>query len=124
MPGRQELPSTIERSPKRAQDIWIKTHDSAVKSYGEGRRAHMTAFASLKNEFEKVGDHWEPKKKRGPSDPGAKGGARRKTGETFGGVDVLGHSKQELYDRAKDLDVKGRSGMSKEELARAIAKKQ
>lgn len=122
MPGRQELPSTIERSNKRAQDIWIKTHDSAVESYGEGRRAHMTAFASLKNEFEKVGDHWEPKEKRGPSDPGAK--KPRGRGETFGGVDLYGHTRDELYERAKDLDISGRSKMSKEDLARAIAKKQ
>ena len=29
-------------------------------------------------------------------------------------------SKQELYNRAKELDVEGRSGMSKDELVRAI----
>ncbi|MGW0196784.1 ChaB family protein [Nonomuraea sp. NPDC003201] len=66
MPAVEELPSTIKRSPKRAQNTWIKAHDNAVKEYGEGRRAHMTAFAALKRSFEKVGDHWEPKK--GPSD--------------------------------------------------------
>lgn len=39
MPGRQELPSTIRRSPAKAQRTWIKAHDSAVQNYGEGRRA-------------------------------------------------------------------------------------
>jgi hypothetical protein len=127
MPARDELPGTLERSPKKAQETWIKTHDSAVEEYGEGERAHRTAFASLKHSFEKVGDHWEPKKKRGPSDPrAARGGraAREGKGETFGGVDIYGHSRQELYERARKLGVRGRSKMSKRELAAAIDRKQ
>jgi hypothetical protein len=127
MPGRKELPDTLKRSSKKAQDTWIETHDSAVESYGEGERAHRTAFSSLKHSFEKVGDHWEPKDEKGPSDPqAAKGGraARSSQAETFGGVDVIGNSKQELYERARKLDVPGRSKMDKRELARAIARKQ
>ncbi len=127
MPGRDELPGTLKRSPKKAQKTWIETHDSAVESYGEGERAHRTAFSSLKHSFEKVGDHWEEKDEKGPSDPqAAKSGRAARAGrsETFGGVDVLGNSKAELYERAKKLDVRGRSTMSKEDLARAIARKQ
>ncbi|HET8586430.1 MAG TPA: ChaB family protein [Candidatus Limnocylindria bacterium] len=127
MPARDELPSTLERSPKKAQETWIKTHDAAVDEYGEGERAHRTAFASLKHSFEKVDDHWQPKEKRGPSDPrAAKSGkaAREEKGETFGGVDFYGHSKEELYERARRLGVSGRSAMSKKELAEAIARKQ
>jgi cation transport regulator ChaB len=127
MPGRQELPDTLKRSPKKAQETWIETHDSAVESYGEGERAHRTAFASLKHSFEKVDDHWEPKKRKGPSDPrAARRGApaRRGEGETFGGVDVFGNSKRELYERARKLGITGRSKMDKKELARAIARKQ
>ena len=76
MPAREELPSTLKRSPKKAQETWIKTHDSAVESYGEGERAHRTAFSSVKHSFEKVGDHWEPKDHKGPSDSqSASGGA-------------------------------------------------
>lgn len=125
--AKTELPGTLKRSPKKAQDTWAETHDSAVQEYGEGERAHRTAFASLKHSFQKVGDHWEPKKQRGPSDPqAAKGGAeaRRHPSETFGGVDVLGSSKRELYERARKLGVRGRSRMDKEDLARAIARKQ
>jgi hypothetical protein len=55
MPGREELPSTLKRSPGKAQETWIQTHDSAVGEYGEGERAHRTAFASVKRSFEKVG---------------------------------------------------------------------
>ena len=127
MPAREDLPGTLKRSPKKAQETWAKTHDSAVETYGEGERAHRTAFSSLKHSFEKVGDHWEPKDKKGPSDPRAAAGgseAAEGEGETFGGVDVFGNSKQKLYERAKDLGVKGRSSMNKEELARAIARKQ
>jgi cation transport regulator ChaB len=126
MPARDELPGTLKRSPKKAQETWSKTHDRAVDSYGEGERAHRTAFSSLKHSFEKVGDHWEPKDEKGPSDPQAakSGRAARRGGETFGGVDVMGHSKDELYERARKLGVKGRSSMSKDELAQAIARKQ
>jgi cation transport regulator ChaB len=127
MPARDELPGTLKRSPKKAQDTWSDTHDSAVESYGEGERAHRTAFSSLKHSFEKVGDHWEPKKRKGPSDPrAAKGGsrARKGEGETFGGVDFYGNTKAELYERARKLDVAGRSRMDKAELARAISRKQ
>jgi cation transport regulator ChaB len=128
MPTRRtELPGTLKRSPKKAQDTWIETHDSAVEEYGEGERAHRTAFASLKHSFQKVDDHWEAKKKRGPSDPrAAKGGAaaRDGKGETFGGVDYFGSTKNELMQRARKLNVRGRSSMDKAELARAIANKQ
>lgn len=127
MPARDELPGTLKRSPKKAQETWIKTHDSAVDSYGEGERAHRTAYSSLKHSYEKVGDHWEPKDEKGPSDErAARGGraARDGEGETAGGVDVRGSSKEELYERARKLDVKGRSKMDKHELGQAIARKQ
>ncbi len=127
MPGMEELPDTLKRSSKKAQRTWAKAHDSAAETYGEGERAHRTAYSALKHSFEKVGDHWEPKDEKGPSDPRAKKGgdeARQGSGETFGGVDYEGHTKEELYERAKELDIRGRSGMSKKELARAIAKKQ
>jgi hypothetical protein len=49
---------------------------------------------------------------------------RGQGGETAGGVDVEGHTKDELYARAKQLDIEGRSKMTKMELAQAIARKQ
>ena len=127
MPAREELPDTLKRSPKKAQETWAETHDSAVEQYGEGERAHRTAYASLKHSFEKVGDHWEPKEEKGPSDPRSTkstAAARRGEGETFGGVDYYGSTREELYQRAQKLDVIGRSKMNKKELARAIARKQ
>jgi hypothetical protein len=82
-------------------------------------------MAAVKHSFKKVGDHWEPKQRKGPSDPqAARSGkqARRGKGKTYGGVDVKGSSKQELYEQAKKVGVQGRSTMSKKELAEAIAR--
>jgi cation transport regulator ChaB len=123
MPAREELPSTLKRSPKKAQETWAKTHDSAVEEYGEGERAHRTAFAALKHSFEKVGDHWEAKDEKGPSDKQAarSGASARRGGETAEGVDANA-SKKHLYDIATRLDVAGRSRMTKDELVEAIKK--
>ena len=123
MPARDDIPSTLKRSPKKAQDTWAETHDSAVEQYGEGERAHRTAFASLKHSFEKVGDHWEPKEEKGPSDKQAakSGGAARDGGPTAEGVDANA-SKKHLYEVASRLGVTGRSRMTKDELVEAIKK--
>lgn len=122
---RTEIPDTLRRSPAKAQRTYREAHDSAVEQYGEGERAHRVAFAALKHSFEKVGDHWEPKRRKGPSDPrAANPRARQNEGRSFGGVDYYGHTKQELYERARSLGVAGASRMRKEELAEAIARKQ
>lgn len=123
----KELPSTLRRSPAKAKRTWAKAHDSAVETYGEGERAHRTAYSALKHSFEKRGDHWEPKGSKGPSDPQAAQStplSRSRPRGTHGGVDALGNSKEELLERAKQLGVRGRSRMSKGELADAIASKQ
>lgn len=124
---KSELPDTLKRSPAKAQRQFAKTHDSAAEQYGDGERAHRTAYASLKHDFEKVGDHWEKKDEPGPSDSRSEKSTAEKQqgkGETFGGVDVEGNTKDELYERAKKLDIEGRSKMSKRELARAISQRQ
>ena len=121
------MPETVKRSSPKAQRTWAKTHDSAVETYGEGERAHRTAYASLKHTHEKKGDRWVAKDEKGPSDPRSKQSTADKRagkGETYGGVDVYGNTKKELYERARQLDVPGRSHMSKQELARAIDRKQ
>ncbi|MGK5681601.1 ChaB family protein [Actinoplanes sp. URMC 104] len=120
MPGREELPSTLKRSPKKAQDTWAETHDSAVEQYGEGERAHRTAFSAVKHSFEKVGDHWEPKQEKGPSDAKAAGG-RDTSAPTAGGVDANA-TKKHLLEVAKRLDISGRTRMTKPELVEAIQK--
>ena len=121
MPGKDELPSTLQRSPDKAQRTWSAAHDSAVQSYGEGERSHRTAYAALKHTHRKVGDHWEAKEQAGPSDSRAERGAPDRGGETAGGVDANA-SKDELYRQARQLNVRGRSLMSKKELVEALRK--
>jgi cation transport regulator ChaB len=120
MPASEELPSTIARSPRHAQAIWSAAHDAAVESYGEGERAHRTAFAALKHSYEKVGDHWEEKPEPGPSDDKAAGGVDSPA-STEEGVNANA-SKSHLYDVASKLEITGRSSMTKAELVEAIKK--
>ena len=127
MPTKKEdLPGTLKRSPKKAQRTYAKTLDSAEEQYDSEARAHQTAWSAVKHSFEKKGDHWEEKDEKGPSDPQAKqrgAAARNRPKQTAGGVDVEGNTKEELYERAKKAGVSGRSRMSKQELAEAIARK-
>jgi len=121
---RIELPATLRRSPRHAQEIFVETLRSAIEEYGDGERARRTAYAAVKHSFEKVGDHWEEKAEKGPSDRqaerrGAEARAHRDDGDSAGGVDANA-SKQHLYDIAKRLQVSGRSTMSKAELVEAI----
>jgi cation transport regulator ChaB len=125
MPTNKEgLPSTLERSPAKAQETYAKALDSAHEQYHDEARAHRTAFAALKHSFKKVGDHWEPKERKGPSDPQAakSGRAARHSRTPTGSGKEVGTTKTELLDRARKLGVKGRSRMSKDELVKAVAK--
>jgi len=117
-----ELPSTLRRSPKKAQRTFAKAHDSAASEYGDEKRANQVAWAAVKHAFEKVGDHWEKKEggKKGPSDAQAAGG-RTTNRNTKGGVDANA-TKTHLLTLAKKLGVSGRSKMKKKELVDALQK--
>ncbi len=120
-PKKGELPSTLRKSPAKAQRTFAKAHDSAVKQYGDGERAHRVAYDALKHSFERVGDHWEPKSQKGPSDSRARSGGPHPKGESAEGVDANA-SKKHLVEVARRLDISGRSTMSKDELVSAIKK--
>jgi cation transport regulator ChaB len=117
-----ELPSTLRRSPKKAQRTFAKAHDSAADEYGDERRANQVAWAAVKHTFEKVGDHWEKKAggKKGPSDAQAAGG-RNTNRKTAGGVDASA-PKGHLLELARKLDISGRTTMKKKQLVEAIHK--
>ena len=124
---KEDVPDTIEHSPKKVQDTYEKTLESAHEQYDSEERAHRTAWAAVKHVAEKKGDHWELKDEPGPSDPQSKQSGRQARDHpkaTYGGVDVEGNTKDELYERAKRLDIEGRSNMTKAELAAAIARRQ
>lgn len=125
MPAKKEdLPSTLERSPKKVQRTYEKALDSAHDEYDSEQRAHRTAWAAVKHVAEKQGDHWELKDEPGPSDAQAaqRGkAARDHPKETKGGVDA-NKTKDELLDDARKADIEGRSKMDKGELVDALRK--
>jgi cation transport regulator ChaB len=122
---KDELPSTLQRSPEKVQRAYAETLDSAEETYdGDEERAHRAAWASVKHIAEKKGDHWELKDEPGPSDPQAERGgrsARVSRGETAGGINA-NKTKDELLEDAREADIPGRSKMSKDELVEALRK--
>ncbi|MBV6759731.1 MULTISPECIES: ChaB family protein [Rhodococcus] len=120
-PKKSELPETLKKSPEKAQRTFAKVYDSAMDQYGDEERAHRVAFDALKHSYEKVGDHWEAKAEKGPSDERAESGGPNPSGETAEGVDANA-SKEHLMHLAQRLDIHGRSTMTKDELVEALVK--
>jgi cation transport regulator ChaB len=120
-PKKDELPSTLQRSNTKAQRTFAKAHDAAAEQYRSEERAHRVAYSAVKHSFEKVGDHWEPKERKGPSDKHAERGGLHNPIPTAEGVDANA-SKRHLLDIARRLDIRGRSTMDKTELVDAIKK--
>jgi cation transport regulator ChaB len=120
-PKKNELPSTLRRSSAKAQRTFAKAHDAGAEQYGSEERAHRVAYAALKHSFEKVGDRWERKRRKGPSDARAERGGLHNPIPSAEGVDANA-SKRHLLDIARRLDVRGRSTMDKSELVDAIKK--
>jgi hypothetical protein len=121
---RAAVPSTIARSGDKAVRTYQKTLEAAEETYGEGERAHRTAYASLKHTHEKVGDHWEPKERPGPSDPQAALGAPASVDRprpTAQGVDANA-SRAHLDDVARRVGVGHPERLDREDLVRAIEK--
>jgi cation transport regulator ChaB len=124
--AKEELPSTIERSPERVRRAYEEALESAHEQYDSEERAHRTAWSAVKHIAEKKGDRWHLKDEPGPSDPQAKQSgraARERPKKTAGGIDVESSTRDELYERAKELSIEGRSKMNKRELAEAVRRK-
>ena len=64
-----ELPGTLQRSCREAQETFRRALDEAVRAHGAGDQAHRVAYLALKQDFEKRGDHWIAK-----DDPADRGG--------------------------------------------------
>ena len=114
MPTKKEdLPSTLQRSPAMVQRTYAKTLDSAEEQYDSDERAARTAWSAVKQVAEKKGDNWELKDEPSPSDVGF--------GDAAGGVDRK-KTKAELLEDAREADIEGRSKMDKDELVEALDK--
>ena len=122
MPAKKEdLPSTLKRSPAKVRRTYEKTLDSAHETYDSEEPAHRAAWSSVKHVAEKKGDHWELKDEPGPSDAHAAKGGReaREGGETAGGIDAS-KPKRELMQDAREAGIEGRSKMNKGDLVEAL----
>jgi cation transport regulator ChaB len=120
----EPLPFTLQRSSKKAQETYIKALENAHRAYdGDEETAHRVAWAAVKHLFERVGDHWEPKRAKGPSDPRAEQGGPNASGPTFGGVDVEGKTKEQLLAEARALGARINNHMTKFEIAEAIERR-
>ena len=53
-----ELPGTLQRSCREAQEMFLSALDDAVRIHGAGDQAQRVAYLALKRKFEKRGDHW------------------------------------------------------------------
>jgi hypothetical protein len=67
-----ELPGTLQRSCREAQETFRRALDDAVRTHGAGDQAHRIAYMALKQKFDKRGDHWIAKDN--PADCGGGGG--------------------------------------------------
>ena len=68
-----ELPGTLQRSCREAQEAFLSALDDAVRTHGAGDQAHRIAYMTLKQKFEKRDDHWIAKDN--PADCGGGGEA-------------------------------------------------
>ena len=136
-PEEDTMPATSKKGKVRKEALPSDHRPLGPQGAGDLRRdarrrgRASTATASgrtvppsrrLKRTHEKVGDHWEPKEggAHGPSDDRAeKRGLNKLQGA--GGVDARA-SKAHLMSLASELDVKGRSRMTKAELVEALMK--
>jgi hypothetical protein len=120
---REDVPSTIARSDDKAVRTYKKTLESAEDSYPDDpERAHRAAFSALKHTHEKVGDHWEPKDEKGPSDEQAANPRNlsrpKKTAE---GVNANA-TKAHLVEVARKVGVSGPTKYKKADLVEEIRK--
>jgi hypothetical protein len=72
-----ELPGTLQRSCREAQEAFLSALDDAVRTHGAGDQAHRIAYLTLKQKFEKRDDHWIAKDN--PADCGGSGGGGGKS---------------------------------------------
>lgn len=59
--SKEDLPSTLKDSPKKVQDTYMKTLDSAHQQYGNEEQAHRVAWSAVKDIAKKDGDTWKLK---------------------------------------------------------------
>jgi len=77
-----ELPGTLQRSCREAQETFRRALDDAIRTHGPGDQAHRIAYLALKQKFAKRGDHWIAKDD--PADGGGQAGQLAARGNSSG----------------------------------------
>lgn len=95
------------RSTERAKEIAARTVNKQRSSEGRTKEQQEGKGSSSSSSGGSSGG--------GSSGGGSGGGSSRS-----GSGDLESRTRRELYNRAKELDIEGRSGMSKSQLIRAI----
>lgn len=109
--GAEALEALVERKRKKGRDV-VDMPEEAREEEGDGRVVDLLEVLRRS-----LGEGQEDGGRRGPQRAGRKGGGDGATGDAG---DLSERTKAELYERAKELDIPGRSTMTKEELVRAI----
>jgi hypothetical protein len=79
-----ELPGTLQRSCREAQQTFLSALDDAVRTHGAGDQAHRIAYTALKQKFDKRGDHWIAKDDPADRGGGGEAGQRAARGNSSG----------------------------------------
>jgi cation transport regulator ChaB len=79
-----ELPGTLQRSCREAQEAFLSALDDAVRTHGAGDHAHRIAYMALKQKFEKRDDHWIAKDDPADCGGGGKADQRVARGKSSG----------------------------------------
>ena len=79
-----ELPETLQRSSREAQETFRRALDDALRTHGAGDQAHRVAYLALKQKFEKRGDHWIAKDDPADCGGGGKAGQHATRGNSSG----------------------------------------
>jgi len=74
-----ELPPAVKKLPKKAQDIYLASFNSAFKTYdGNEQKCHATAWTAVERKYHKVSGKWVAREAIHPhGDPARKQTARR-----------------------------------------------
>jgi len=106
----ERLTELIARKQQEGEDVRISGTPEAQPS-GDV----IDLMEILKRSLAGEGERKEPKKAPARGSGGARRGGSKAAAE---GLESL--SKEQLYERARDLDIPGRSGMSKQQLVKAL----
>ena len=96
----KESPKDQGASTKRAKELAARTVNKERARSGEARTASRSSTRDMSS--------------------GRRGGLRSRSGRTGG---ASGQTKEQLYNQAKRLNVKGRSRMNKQQLLAAVNRK-